>query len=146
MDLLSHKDFFISRSLGISFDEPISNSYIYYDQKEKNINEIVLSGDVSSNEAILTKILFSETYGIDIQLSIEKPNGGSSTKNRILTGDRNFIENNFNSAISFTEEIIELISAPYINFIFACESENVLKKFHSNYQGIISQVKSRRNI
>lgn len=138
MDLLNHKDFFVSSKLGISFDEPISNSYLYFNQEEKNLKEIVLTGDISTNEAILTKILISETYGIDVQLIIEKPNGGSSIKNHVLVGDRNYSERNINSAIGFTEEIIELISAPYINFVFASKSEDALKKFHSNYQSIIS--------
>jgi len=138
LDILSHKDLFVSRSIGISFDEPISNSYLHFNRGEKNIKEIVLSGDVSSNEAILTKILFSETYGIDIQLGIEKPNGVSPSKNRILVGDRNFLEEDINLAIGFTEEIIELISAPYINFVFASESEDTLKEFHSKYLDIIS--------
>jgi hypothetical protein len=88
----------------------------------------------------LAKILFSENYGVDIQLSFEKINGGLSGKNRILVGDRNFIENNLVSGISFTEEIIELISAPYVNFVFASDSENALKKFHSKYKKIISML------
>lgn len=140
MDLLNHKDFFVSPSLGISFDESICNSYLYFNREEKNLKEIVLAGDVSTNEAILTKILFSETYGIDVQLSFEKPNDKPSSKNRILVGDRNFIERKFEFGISFAEEMIELISAPYINFVFACESEEALKNFHSKYQDVISKL------
>lgn len=140
MDLVNNKELFISQSLGISFDESISNSYIYFNQKDKIVDEIVLVGDVSFNEGILTKILFSENYGVDVQLSFEKTNGGSSTKNRILVGDRNFIEGNLDSGISFAEEIIEMISAPYVNFVFASESEEALKKFHSKYQDVISKL------
>ena len=140
MDLVNNKELFISQSLGISFDESISNSYIYFNQKDKIVDEIVLAGDVSFNEGILTKILFSENYGVDVQLSFEKTNGGSSTKNRILVGDRNFIERNLDSGISFAEEIIEMISAPYVNFVFASESEEALKKFHSKYQDVISKL------
>ena len=140
LDLLNHKDFYVSQRLGISFDESISNSYIYFDQKEKLASKIVLAGDVSSNEAILTKILFSETYGTDIDLSFEKINGGIPGNNRVLVGDRNFIEDNLNAAISFAEEVIELISAPYVNFVFASESEDALKNFHLKYQEIISTV------
>jgi hypothetical protein len=140
MDLLNHKELFISHSLGVSFDESIGNSYIYFDQKEKLVDEIVLGGDVSTNEAILTKILFSENYGIDVHLSIEKTNGGSSSKNHILVGDRNFIEDKIDSGLSFTEEMIELTSAPYVNFVFASESDNELKKFHSKYGEIISEL------
>lgn len=146
MDLLNHRDLFISQSLGISFDESISNSYIYFNQNEKLEKEVVLAGDVSSNEAVLTKILFAEVYGIDVQLSFEKINGGTSDKSRVLVGDRNFIEGNLNSAISFTEEIIELITAPYVNFVFASESEITLKDFQSRYQKIISELDTSQMI
>lgn len=146
MDLLNHRDLFISQSLGISFDESISNSYIYFNQNEKLEKEVILAGDVSSNEAVLTKILFAEVYGIDVQLSFEKINGGISDKNRVLVGDRNFIEGNLNSAISFTEEIIELITAPYVNFVFASESEITLKDFQSRYQKIISELDTSQMI
>jgi len=138
MDLLYHSEFFVSGRLGISFDESISNSYIYFNQQQKLINEIVLAGDVSTNEGILTKILFKENYGIDVQLVFEKTNGGTSGKNRIVVGDRNFFEHKLEAGISFAEEVIELISAPYINFVFASESENALKKFQSKYKDIIS--------
>lgn len=140
MDLLNHKDFFVSQSVGISFDESICNSYLYFNNEEQDLKEITLAGDVSTNEAVLTKILFSENYGIDVHLSFEKPNAASLNKNRILVGDRNFSSGNFESGISFAEEIIELISAPYINFIFVSESEEALKKFHSKYQNIISSL------
>jgi len=133
LDLLNHKDLYVSSKLGISFDEPISNSFIYFSQDEKSLKEIVLAGDVSTNEAILGKILFSENYGIDVQLSIEKQNGGSSLKNRILVGDRNFVEGNITSAVGFAEEVSELVSAPYVNFVFASKSEAEIKEFHSKY-------------
>ncbi|NWF87974.1 MAG: hypothetical protein HXY50_00775 [Ignavibacteriaceae bacterium] len=140
LDLLNHKDLFISKKAGISFDESLSNSYIYFNQHEKLDKEIVLAGDVSSNEAILTKILFSETYNSNVQLSFEKINGGASTKNRVLVGDRNFIDENLSSAISFTEEIIELISAPYVNFVIASNSEEMLNQFHLKFQKVISSI------
>ncbi len=140
MDLLNHKDFFISKSLGVSFDESISNSYIYFDPKEKLIREITLAGDTSTNEGILTKILFNEIYNMDAQLSLEKINSEVSNKNRVVVGDRNFEEGNLDSAISFTEEMIELISAPYVNFVFASESEDLLKLVHSKYQEIMTSM------
>ena len=144
LDLINQKELFVSREVGISFDESIGNSYIYFNKQEKIINEVFLGGDVSVNEGILTKILFSETYGVDVQLSFEKTNGGSSSRNRILVGDRNFIEGNIESAISFTEEMIELISAPYVNFVFVSKSEELLKEFHSKYRKAISLINSSR--
>lgn len=144
LDLLNHKDFFVSKSLGISYDESLSNSYIYFIPQQELANQVVLAGDVSSSEGILTKILFSEAYGIDVQLSLEKTNDSSSGKNRILVGDRNFIEDKIESGISFTEEIIELISAPYVSFVFASQTEEVLKEFNSFYHSIISAINSTK--
>lgn len=132
-DLITHNDFYVSKNFGISFDESISNSYIYFNQKEILSEEIILAGDVSSNEAILTKILFMELYGVDVDLSFEKTNGSAISKSKVLVGDRNFFEGNLTSAISFTEQIIELISAPYVNFVFASKSETSIKEFSSKY-------------
>ncbi len=140
LDLVHYKELFVSQSLGISFDVSVCNSYIYFNQNESIVNEIVLAGDVSVNEGILTKILFSENYGIDVQLSFEKTNGGSSGKNRIIVGDRNFIEGKLDSALSFAEEMIEIISAPYVNFVFASESERALSEFQSQYKEKISAI------
>jgi hypothetical protein len=140
LDLINHEEFFVSKNLGISFDESISNSYIYFNQSEKLVNEVVLAGDVSFNEGVLSKILFHEIYAIDVQLSFEKTNGGTADKTIIMVGDRNFVEGNIDAGISFTEEIIEIISAPYVNFVFVSRSEDLLKKFQSKYQNIISQI------
>lgn len=140
MDLIYHKDLFVSSKHGITFDESLSNAYIYFNQAENQIKEIVLAGDVSVNEGVLTKILYSETYGVDVELSFEKTNGGPVNKSRVLVGDRNFLEGDLESAISFTEEIIEIISSPYVNFVFASHSEAALKNFHLNYQKGISEV------
>lgn len=138
LDLLSHKDFVISKKMGISFDASICNSYIYFNHKELLDKEIVLAGDVSSNEAILVKILFQETYDAEVEIALEKIDGGSLNKNIILVGDRNFIEGRLDSAVSFAEEIIEMISAPYVNFVFASKSEESLAAFHRNYSELIS--------
>lgn len=140
MDLINHPDFYVSRKVGITFDESISNSYIYFKRSEDKIKEIVLAGDVSSNEGILTKILFNETYEVEVELLFEKINGGTSSQSQVLVGDRNFIEGNLSSAISFTEEIIELISAPYVNFVLASQSELKLKELHSKYFDLIASI------
>lgn len=142
MDLIYHKDLFVSSKHGITFDESLSNAYIYFNQAENQIKEIVLAGDVSVNEGVLTKILYSETYGVDVELSFEKTNGSSVNKSRVLVGDRNFLEGDLESAISFTEEIIEIISAPYVNFVFASQTKELLNEFDSKYRGIISAINS----
>jgi hypothetical protein len=38
------------------------------------------------------------------------------------------------NGLSFAEEVIELISAPYVNFTLAGSSEEVIKNFSKNYK------------
>ena len=70
MDLLKHNNLYISDKYGISFEGSLCNSYIYYSKVEKSVSKISLSGDVSSQEAILSKILFKEMYGSDVEIEI----------------------------------------------------------------------------
>ena len=45
MDLITNKDLFVSKEVGISFEGTLSNSYIYYSNKSE-FNEIKMAGDV----------------------------------------------------------------------------------------------------
>ncbi|MBK9098321.1 MAG: hypothetical protein IPM14_09460 [bacterium] len=58
LDLITNKDLFISSEIGISFNALLSNSYIHFKEEQETIDELFLKGDVSSNEVILSKILF----------------------------------------------------------------------------------------
>ena len=51
-----------------------------------------------------------------------------------IVGDENFEKELFSNGLSFTEEIIELISAPYVNFVLASSAESLLKDFVSDYK------------
>lgn len=138
LDLLSNKDLFISSELGISFDALISNAYIYFKEEQETIDEIFLKGDVTSNEVILSKILFKEFYDVDVKttlLSQEQPNFND---NLLIVGDENFEKELFLNGLSFAEEIIELINAPYVNFVLAGTSEKVIKEFNSNFKEILT--------
>ncbi|KAB2844186.1 MAG: hypothetical protein F9K45_05190, partial [Melioribacteraceae bacterium] len=61
-DLINHKDFFVSGKAALSFDGILSNTYFYFVPGTEKISEIFLRGDISSNEIILSKILFSERF------------------------------------------------------------------------------------
>jgi hypothetical protein len=71
LDLISNKDFFISKSFGLSFDGSLCNSYIYYNKGEKDLSGIKVAGDVSTLEVILGKILFKELYNVDVEINIQ---------------------------------------------------------------------------
>jgi hypothetical protein len=144
LDLLSNKDLFISSELGISFDALISNAYIHFKEKQETIDEIFLKGDVTSNEVILSKILFKEFYDVDVKttlLSQEQPNFND---NLLIVGDENFEKELFLNGLSFAEEVIELIGAPYVNFVLAGTSEKVIREFNSSFKETLATAHAER--
>ena len=134
MDLLNHKDLFVSNKFGISFESSLCNSYIYYNSQENSINRIALAGDISSQEVILSKILFKEVYGSDIEIEIITDMNKSKNKNLLLVGDDNFIDDKFTKGISFSEIFVDALSIPLVNYLFAStnreELENLIKKLN----------------
>ncbi len=138
MDLLTFKDLSVSSEIGISFNGLISNSYIHFKDGQDTIEEIFLKGDVSSNEILLSKILFKEFYDIDIKPTLIKDASAHQDNNLLIVGDENYQKELFMKGLSFSEEIIELIDSPYVNFIFAGASENILKDFTNKYKNNLS--------
>ncbi|GMU95384.1 MULTISPECIES: hypothetical protein [Ignavibacterium] len=129
MDLITHKDFFVSAEIGISFNALLSNSYLHFKENQTTIDKLFLKGDISSNEALLSKILLKEMYDIDITPRLVTPDFMLQDENMLIAGDENYEKELFLNGLSFAEEIIELINAPYVNFLFASKNENSLKSF-----------------
>jgi hypothetical protein len=134
LDLITFKDFFISREIGISFNALLSNSYIYFKEKQKSLSEIFLQGDVTSNEVILSKILLNEFYNVNVKTTLLSSPPSDFNNNILIVGDENFEVEFFSRGLSFAEEIIELISGPYVNFVLAGVNETLLKEFASTYK------------
>ena len=129
LDLIRFKDLFVSSKNGISFNALLSNGYLHFKKGQDTIDEIFLKGDVSTNEVILSKILFKEFYDIDIKQTLLTDTQSHQEDNLFIVGDENFRDKLFKSGLSFSEEIIELVSAPYVNFVLVSASENLLKEF-----------------
>lgn len=134
MDLITNKDLFISSEIGISFNALLSNSYIHFKEEQETIDELFLKGDVTSNEIILSKILFREFYDVEIKTTLLNREVPDFNDNILIAGDENYEKELFLNGLSFSEEIVELINAPYINFVIASQSENVVKEFNLNYK------------
>ena len=132
-DIITNKEFFVSSSLGISFEESLCNSYIYYNSEEEIINEFKLAGDISTVEAIIGLIFFKENYDLDFKMNIALNDDELKTSNHILTGNKNFIDEKYEKGISFAEEIIELISAPFVNYVLASGDDKNLKKYSDKF-------------
>ena len=138
LDLLTNKELFISSKLGISFDALLSNAYIHFKEEQEKISEIFLRGDVTSNEVILSKILFKEFYDIEVKTTLLSQEPSEFKNNILIVGDENFEKGLFLNGLSFAEEIIELISAPYVNFVLAGASEQVVKDFNSKFKNVLA--------
>jgi hypothetical protein len=134
MDLLTNKDLFVSSEIGISFNALLSNSYIHFKEEQETIDELLMKGDVSSNEVILSKILFKEFYDVEIKTTLLNREVSDFKENLLITGDENYEKELFLNGLSFAEEIIELINAPYVNFVLASSSEESLIAFNARYK------------
>jgi len=134
MDLLTNKDLFVSSEIGISFNALLSNSYIHFKEEQETIGELFLKGDVTSNEVILSRILFKEFYDVEIKTTLLNKEVSDFKNNLLITGDENYEKELFLNGLSFAEEIIELINAPYVNFVLASSSDDAIKEFNSNYK------------
>jgi hypothetical protein len=128
-DLLKHPEFFISKSIAISFDGQLSSSYIYFIPGQNKFEELFLGGDVSSNEVILSKILFKERYSSDIQIHLAAGEQ-NKTKNNLYTGD----------------ELSTMLFLPYVNFIFVSRDEKFIHKLNDNLEDLDSWLEKNINL
>jgi hypothetical protein len=131
MDLINNKDLFVSEKIGLSFEGSLCNSYIYFAAGEKNIKELSLTGDISSLEVVLSKILFKEIYDSDVELKLKTNDNLQNNTAGIIVGDQNFFNDKFKSGLSFAEEISEMISLPFVNYILVSKDENLIKELNN---------------
>jgi len=57
-DLLRNPELFVSKKFAISFDGFLSNSYLYFKPEQTTLDKILLHGDISSNDLVLSKFFF----------------------------------------------------------------------------------------
>jgi hypothetical protein len=135
MDIINHQDLQVSAKTGISFESQLCNSYIYFNKGQREIKDVYLAGDISSQEVILSKIIFKEQYDSAVEIHLLSDNK-LSDKNLILAGDRNFNDNMFANGISFAEEMIENLNLPYVNYVFASMKKENIELFHEAMTGM----------
>jgi hypothetical protein len=138
MDVITYKDIFISSEIGLSFNALLSNSYLHFKEGQETIEGIFLKGDICSNDIILSKVLFKEFYDVDIKSTLIYDKIENENENILIVGDENYKKELFLKGLSFSEEIIELISAPYVNFVLASSSENLLRDFTKKHKSNFS--------
>lgn len=129
-DLLQHNELFVSKKFGISFDGELSNSYIYFKPGEEELKEIALCGDVSSLEALLTKILFKEVYNSDVTIKILTDEAQFDKNNLVVSGDKNFVTGIFKKGLSFADEFTDYLNLPFVNYIAASQSSKLIEELN----------------
>ena len=133
MELITNKNLFVSKSVGISFEDPVSNSFIYYESGLKEIVKLKLAGDISAMEVILSKIIFKVLYDSDIEIAIQTKFDTKISGNYLIAGNENYNYARFEKGISIAEEVSEIISAPFANYVLASNDKNLLEEYTSNY-------------
>ena len=139
LDLISHKDLFVSTKFALAFDGNISNALFLFSEDQTEIETITVRGDVSANELILTKLLFAERFEIDVEIELDSDQNEklNPEKNYLIVGNENYFDADklFNK-VSFADLVAELLNFPYVNFVVASKSEENIKKFNETYKEI----------
>ena len=125
-DLISHQEILVSEKFGISFEGSLCNSYIYFSE-DRSVKSLIVTGDISSSEVILGRILFKEMYNTEVEVGLSA-SLNKETNNLILAGKQNFYEDRLFNGISFSEEMAELLSLPYVNFLLASTDDRLIRE------------------
>jgi len=128
LDYGKRENLYISKKAALSFDAEVSLSYFYFQENLYTAKQATLYGEVGTNDAILTKILFAEKYNLNIDLELFS--GSEFPKNReivLVRGDANYQNDLFMNGLSFADEISDLLMLPYVDYVFASyDKENLL--------------------
>lgn len=129
LDLIKHKDFFISGRNAISFDGNLSSAFLYFQPDKENLSDIYFAGDVSVNELLLSEILFREKYSLDIKLHLSTGALNLSERNYMIVGDANYKDSMLDHQFSFADELSNMLELPYVNFVLASRQQESISSF-----------------
>jgi len=136
LDLLKHEDLFVSKKIGISFSGILSNSYLYFIPEQTTFSKILLKGDLSANDIILSKILFPEQFGVEPEFAIDVNPIDFTNNNYLIVGMENDTYPVTKNGISFSEQIDGMINLPYVNFVLASYDQESIIEFENDLTGI----------
>lgn len=143
LDLLKHEELFVSKKLGISFNGILSNSYFYFIPEQTTFNKILLKGDLSSNDIILSKILCPELFGVEPEFAIDVNPIDFDNNNYLVVGIENEEYPVIKNGISFSEQIDGMIDLPYVNFVLASNNKESLLEIENELSGLTETIEKQ---
>jgi hypothetical protein len=143
LDLLKHEDLFVSMKIGISFNGILSNSYFYFIPEQTTFNKILLRGDLSSNDIILSKIIFPELFGVEPEFAIDVNPIDFETNNYLVVGMENEEYPVTKNGISFSEQIDGMIDLPYVNFVLASYDKDSILEIENELAGLTETIEKQ---
>ncbi len=136
LDLINNRNLFVSSKAAVIMNGALCNSYIYFKEGEKEFERIYLRGDVTLNEVLLSRIIFSELFSKEIEVVLDPSQTPDKEKDFIAAGNENFNLWDVEKGISLAEEVSELIDYPYVNFVFASQDRDSIEEFNSLFTSI----------
>lgn len=145
LDLIEHDAFIASAKYGIAFEGILSNAYFYFNfsKEDQPLEKIELAGDVSSTEALLTRLTVTERYKVEpeVQLAEGKP----EADHLLLAGDANWKNGRFEKGFSFAEMVSDMLRLPFTQYVFAAEDEDNLKALDAYFNESNKRVREALN-
>lgn len=138
-DLFSHKELFVSKRVCIAFDGELSNSYLYFNGGGA-IDSFYMRGDVTSNEIILSKLIFQEKLKKEITVTLDTGELDLENKNYIIAGMENFEDDIYQSGLSFSDQVADMLEAPYVNFIVAAKKKETIEEFNKSLSALDKKI------
>ena len=135
-DLLKHPELFISKKVAISFDGMLSNAYLYFVPEQTTFNKILLRGDLSSNDLILSKLLFPEQFGVEPEFAIDVNPIDFQSSNYLVVGMENESFPLTQNGMSFSDQVAEMIDFPYVNFVLASHDKDLVIEIENELENL----------
>jgi predicted solute-binding protein len=136
LELINNRNLFVSSKAAVVMSGALCNSYIYFNEGAGSINKLYLRGDVTLNEVLFSKLIFSEIYSREVEISLDPGKKPAGHRDFIVIGDENFNLWDAEKGISLAEEIAELTDYPYVNFVFASPDKDALEEFNNVFNTV----------
>ncbi len=145
LDLNKHKELFVSSKAAIACDGQLANAYYYFVPEQSDFKKVLMHGDVSTNEIILSKIIFKELYGVDVEIALNTAQIDFNANNYLVVGQENNLFLETQNGISFADQASEFFNKPYVNFVLVAKNEETIQKVNESLTDLDKKLEDKLN-